>query len=94
MEVPAGQGKSRIAASIAYVVLNHSDAQVYMVYPNHGLKARDQKEYAGFFSVLFKSEANTKQRLHYLQGMTSIKTTGDCLFIVDESDEVMFKNLY
>ena len=94
MEVPAGQGKSRIAASIAYVVLNHSDAQVYMVYPNHGLKARDQKEYTGFFSVLFKSEANTKQRLHYIQGMTSIKTTGDCVFIVDESDEVMFKNLY
>ena len=94
MEVPAGQGKSRIAASIAYVVLNHSEAQVYMVYPNLGLKARDQKEYAGFFSVLFKSEANTKQRLHYLQGMTSIKTTGDCVLIVDESDEVMFKNLY
>jgi len=94
MEVPAGQGKSRIAASIAYVVLNHSDAQVYMVYPNHGLKARDQKEYAGFFSVLFKSEANTRPRLHYIQGMTSIKKNEETVFIVDESDEVMFKNLY
>ena len=60
----------------------------------HGLKARDQKEYAGFFSVLFKSETHTRQRLHYLQGLNSIKTTGDCVFIVDESDEVMFRNLY
>ena len=93
MEVPAGQGKSRIAASIAYVVLNHSEAQVYMVYPNKGLKSRDEKEYAGFFSVLFKSEANTKPRLHYIKGMTSIRTSEDSVLIVDESDEVMFKNL-
>ena len=93
MEVPAGQGKSRIAASIALVVLNHSQARVYMVYPNQGLKGRDQKEYAGLFSVLFKSEANTRPRLHYLQGMTSIKKNEDCILIVDESDEVMFKNL-
>ena len=94
MEVPAGQGKSRIAASIAYVVLNHSNAQVYMVYPNKGLKTRDEKEYAGFFSVLFKSEVKTKSRLHYFQDMNSIKTNEECVLIVDESDEVMFKNLY
>ena len=94
MEVPAGQGKSRIAASIAYVALNHSNAQVYMVYPNKGLKSRDEKEYAGFFSVLFKSEAKTKPRLHYRQGMPALKTNEDCVLIVDESDEVMFKNLH
>jgi hypothetical protein len=53
MEVPAGQGKSRIAASIAYFILNHSNVQVYMVYPNKGLKVRDENEYAGIFSILF-----------------------------------------
>ena len=41
MEVPAGQGKSRIAAGIAYLILDTSDVHVYMVYPNEGLKARD-----------------------------------------------------
>jgi hypothetical protein len=60
MEVPAGQGKARIAAAVAYVVLNHSTVQVYMVYPNKGLKGRDEKEYAGLFSVLFTSVPGTR----------------------------------
>jgi len=45
MEIPAGQGKSRIAAAIAYFLLNHTKVQVYMAYPNKGLKVRDEKEY-------------------------------------------------
>ena len=60
MEVPAGQGKSRIAAAIAHVVLSDSNAHVYMIYPNRGLRVRDEKEYAGLFSVMFKSQDGTK----------------------------------
>jgi len=41
MEVPAGNGKSRIAAGIAYLILLRSEVHVYMVYPNKGLKNRD-----------------------------------------------------
>ena len=41
MEVPAGKGKSRIAAGIAYLMLLRSDVHVFMVYPNKGLKNRD-----------------------------------------------------
>ena len=93
MEVPAGQGKSRIAAAIAFFILNHSTVQVYMVYPNKGLKTRDEKEYAGLLSVLFRSLSGSRQRLHYVQGLGSIKMSEDMVLIVDESDEVMFKNL-
>ena len=55
MEVPAGQGKSRIAAGIAYLILATSDEPVYMVYPNKGLRNRDEREQADLFSVLFKT---------------------------------------
>ena len=64
-----------------------------MVYPNKGLKARDEKEYAGLFSVLFTSAPGTRSRLHYVVGISSIKTSEECVLIVDESDEVMFKSL-
>ena len=93
MEVPAGQGKSRIAAAIAYFILNRSNVQVYMVYPNKGLKDRDEKEYKGFFSVLYRSLTGARSRLRYVQGLSSIKTNEECVLIIDESDEVMFKNL-
>ena len=64
-----------------------------MVYPNRGLKVRDEKEYAGLFSVLFTSAPGTRQRLHYVVGVNSINTSEECVLIVDESDEVMFKSL-
>ena len=45
MEVPAGQGKSRIAAAIAFLILNRSqNVHVYIVYPNKGLKNSDKDE--------------------------------------------------
>ena len=64
-----------------------------MVYPNKGLKVRDEKEYKGLFSVLFTSAPGTRQRLHYVVGVSSINTSEECVLIVDESEEVMFKSL-
>jgi hypothetical protein len=93
MEVPAGQGKSRIAAALAYFVLNHSPVQVHLLYPNKGLRKRDEREYAGLFSVLFRTEPKTKSRLHYAHGVSGVKGGGESVLIVDESDEVMFGNL-
>ena len=93
MEVPAGQGKSRIAAGIAYLILATSDVPVYMVYPNKGLRNRDEREQADLFTVLHKIKPDTKKRLHYVVGIGSVKKSGECVLIVDESDEVMFKNL-
>ena len=69
MEVPAGQGKSRIAAGIAYLILLTSDVHVYMVYPNKGLKNRDEREQANLFTVLHKIRPDTKKRLHYVAGI-------------------------
>ena len=43
---------------------------------------------------MFRSEPRTRARLHYLQGLTSIKTNEDCVLILDESDAIMFKNLH
>ena len=93
MEVPAGQGKSRIAAGIAYLILFTSNVHVYMVYPNKGLKTRDEKEQANLFTVLHSVKPNTKKRLHYVNGIGGISKLDECVLIVDESDEVMFKNL-
>jgi hypothetical protein len=43
--------------------------------------------------VLHKIRPDTKKRLHYVVGIGSVKKPGECVLIVDESDEVMFKNL-
>lgn len=64
-----------------------------MVYPNKGLKNRDEREQANLFTVLHKIRPDTKKRLHYVAGIGSINKPGECVFIVDESDEVMFRNL-
>ena len=93
MEVPAGQGKSRIAAGIAYLILDTSDVHVYMVYPNTGLKNRDFKEQEDLFKVLHKIKPDTKKRLKYVVGVGSITKKEECVLIVDESDEIMFRNL-
>jgi hypothetical protein len=76
MEVPAGQGKSRIAAGIAYLILATSDVHVYMVYPNKGLRNRDEREQADLFTVLHKINTDTKKRLHYVIGVGNIKHEG------------------
>ena len=42
---------------------------------------------------MHKYKSDTKQRLHYVVGIVNVKIHGECVIIVDESDEVMFKNL-
>ena len=42
---------------------------------------------------MHKYKSETKQRLHYVVGIVNVKIHGECVIIVDESDEVMFKNL-
>ena len=64
-----------------------------MLYPNKGLRKRDEREYGGLFSVLFTSEPGTRKRLHYAQGVSGVKGSVESVLIVDESDEVMFGNL-
>ena len=64
-----------------------------MVYPNKGLMNRDEREQEDLFSVFFKGNTDKKKRLHYVVGVGKIIKTGECVLIVDESDEVMFKNL-
>ena len=64
-----------------------------MVYPNKGLKTRDEREQADLFTVLHKTTSDTRKRLHYVNGIGGISKQGESVLIVDESDEVMFKNL-
>ena len=64
-----------------------------MVYPSKGLKNRDKKEQADLFTVLFKTKPATTKRLKYVVGVGSITKPGECVLIVDESDEIMFRNL-
>ena len=64
-----------------------------MVYPSKGLKNRDEKEQANLFTVLFATKPTTKKHLHYVVGVGGITKPGECVLIVDESDEIMFRNL-
>jgi hypothetical protein len=64
-----------------------------MVYPNKGLRNRDEREQADLFTVLHKIRPDTKKRLHYVVGVGGITKPGECVLIVDESDEIMFRNL-
>ena len=64
-----------------------------MVYPNKGLKNRDEREQKELFTVLHTVNKDTRKRLHYVNGIGSISKPGESVLIVDESDEVMFKNL-
>ena len=42
---------------------------------------------------MFKTKPDTKKRLRYVVGVGNVKHEGECVLLVDESDEVMFKNL-
>jgi hypothetical protein len=64
-----------------------------MVYPNKGLRNRDEREQADLFTVLFANKPATKKHLHYVVGVSGITKPGECVLIVDESDEIMFRNL-
>ena len=42
---------------------------------------------------MHKTRPDTKKRLHYVVGVSGVKKQGDSVLIVDESDEIMFRNI-
>ena len=84
--VPAGQGKSRIAAYLILLLLSiEQDLQAYIVYPNKYLMERDQEAFRFYWDVL-------KDRVHFQVGL-DFSPQPDDVIIADEADDFLFSDL-
>ena len=91
--VPAGQGKSRIEHGVAFHFLKTGTHHVNLVYANKGLMERDMRDYAQFWSYLRAFSEKMAARLHYHDNIQNVDKSKKNVIIVDESDDVTFKDL-
>jgi len=91
--VPAGQGKGRIAAAIAYYLLKMTKVDVYVVFADETLKNRDWSYIESLWQTTMSAEPRAERRLTYTTDFTSVKTAKNSVVIFDESDEIMFRDI-
>ena len=85
--LPPGQGKSRVAATLALLrLLFNEKGQVRFVFPNEHLAGRDEKMFADMWTYF-----GVKDRISYHTDTKFIETPDD-LQIIDECDHDIFKN--
>jgi hypothetical protein len=85
--VPAGQGKSRITHSIAvFLLLTGAVPHIYMVFSSERLMNRDLEEYAYYLRL-----AGLTDKISYRVGLLFDRSDSSML-IIDESDNLLFKN--
>ena len=91
-QIGAGKGKSRIAAAIALHFLRTTQKDVYIIFPDDGLRRRDQQECQGLWRFVGKWDSQNKKRLKHIVDISKVNLDKESILIVDESDDVIMKN--
>lgn len=92
--VPAGQGKSRIHAALTFLFLDRTDYDIHVVFQHDGLKKIDQERNKRLQMFCDGSQRKWSGRVHYQTDLKRRKnSTKKAVMIVDESDEIMFRDL-
>ena len=89
----AGKGKSRVGAAIAHHFLKHTAMPVYLVFSDKGLLERDKKQCQDLWYFTGAVYEGSSGRLHHVVGVDSLPPKKKCVVIIDESDDVMMKDL-
>jgi hypothetical protein len=85
--VGAGQGKSRIAATIVLLGLkNKIVKKAYIVFTHQRLLEKDKADFDNFWTV-----AGLKDKVEYRVGIDFEPESGS-LLVIDEADELIFNN--
>ena len=85
--VKGGQGKSRIAAMIAFIAIETGAAEkVHMIYTNKVLMEKDQNDFKQLWTISAKSDA-----VVYHEDIEFDVGEGD-LVVIDEAEEYIYGN--
>jgi hypothetical protein len=86
--IPGGQGKSRVAAMIAFIALkSRKYEKVKMIYSSDRLKDKDKNDFANLFKTV-----NLDDKIVYTTDLSSASPSDKELLIMDEGDEFIFRD--
>lgn len=87
-ELPAGSGKSRVIACLAFILLLTGKAQkIHIVFPNSALMNRDKKDYASYFTTV---DPPLTDKVVYHSDLNFSAGAKDVV-IIDEADYFIFE---
>ena len=81
-----GMGKSRVIATMAFMLINHGYSKVHIVIPIVALMNRDKEEFNDYWAKI-----NNGQKVEYHTNFDFDMEDG-AIIISDEADHLMFNN--